>query len=100
LRNMGELDAVLADYTEAIRLDPRSHKAYANRGQIWCLKGDLHRALADQDLHIRINPNDPIGYSFAEIPIVTGVILRGRSPISTEHRPSRHHRARLSLAAG
>ena len=35
---------------------------YANRGEIWRLKGDLDRALADQDQSVRLDPKSPLPF--------------------------------------
>ena len=43
----GEFDAAIADYTEAIRLDPKNAEAYYNRGTAYVGKGDSFRANAD-----------------------------------------------------
>jgi tetratricopeptide (TPR) repeat protein len=52
----GNLDRALADYTDAIRLNPRDALAYNNRGLLWREKGDADRAIADLTDAIRIDP--------------------------------------------
>jgi tetratricopeptide (TPR) repeat protein len=52
----GAYDQAIADYDEAIRLDPRDVKAYNNRGLAWMMKSAFDRALADLDQAIRLNP--------------------------------------------
>ena len=42
-----EHDRATADYTEAIRLDPKLALAYYNRGVIWEVRHNLQNALAD-----------------------------------------------------
>ncbi len=37
----------IADYTEALRLDPQNAEAYARRGAAWRAKGDVQRADSD-----------------------------------------------------
>src|SRR5215471_18453673 len=59
----GDLDRAIADYSEAIRLDPKYEHAYGNRGNAWKAKGDLDRAIADYDEAIRLNPKDASAYS-------------------------------------
>jgi Tetratricopeptide repeat len=51
----GDLDHALADYTDAIRLNPRDALAYNNRGLLWREKGDADRAIADLTA-IRVDP--------------------------------------------
>ena len=58
----GDLDRAIADYSEAIRLDPKSGHAYLNRGSAWGTKGDLDRAIADFDQAIRLDPKDAQAY--------------------------------------
>src|ERR1700730_10781316 len=41
----GDLDRAIADYSEALRLDPKDAFAYTNRGSAYYAKGDLERAL-------------------------------------------------------
>jgi tetratricopeptide (TPR) repeat protein len=54
----GNNDQAIADYTEAIRLNPNAVIAYNNRGTAWRDKGNLDRAIADYTHAIRLNPND------------------------------------------
>src|SRR5580704_15845876 len=55
-KNKGDLDRAIADYSEAIRLDPEHVKAYNNRGITWAAKGELDRAIADYSEAIRLDP--------------------------------------------
>ena len=57
----GEFDKAIADYTEAIRLDPND-VPYCNRGNAWASKGEHDKAIADFDEAIRINPKDAGAY--------------------------------------
>ncbi len=52
----GDLDAAVAAYTEAIRLDPRNAERYCDRGFAYCKKGNPDKALADCDEAIRLDP--------------------------------------------
>lgn len=52
----GAYDQAIADYDEAIRLDPKSVKAYNNRGLAWMMKGAFDRAIADLNQAIRFDP--------------------------------------------
>ena len=54
----GELDQAIADFTEAIRLDPRNSDAYVNRGAAWMSKHELDKALIDLNEVIRLDPHD------------------------------------------
>jgi lipoprotein NlpI len=57
MRN-GDLDRAIADYTEAIQLDPNYARAYLNRGIARLAKGDLENAIADFGDVIRLDPKD------------------------------------------
>jgi tetratricopeptide (TPR) repeat protein len=47
----------MADYSQAIRLDPNYALAYFNRGYTYYYKGDYDRAIADYNQVIRLDPN-------------------------------------------
>ncbi|MGZ3361542.1 MAG: tetratricopeptide repeat protein [Xanthobacteraceae bacterium] len=51
-----DLDRAIADFSEAIRLDPRSALAYNNRGRAYREKGDDNRAIADLNEAIKLDP--------------------------------------------
>src|ERR1700728_1895285 len=53
----GDDDRAIADYTVAIRLDPKNAYTYNNRGSAYKGKGDLDRAIADYSETIRLNPS-------------------------------------------
>jgi len=57
----GNYDSAIADYTEAIRLDPKYADAYGNRGNAYREKHELDRALADYDEALRQRPG-PIDF--------------------------------------
>ena len=46
----------IADYNEAIRLDPKSTLAFIGRGDAFTNKGDHDRALADYNEAVRLDP--------------------------------------------
>jgi len=57
-RKKGEVDRAIADYTEAIALDPNDAIAYSNRGVAYKKKGDKEQAIADFRTALEINPSD------------------------------------------
>jgi len=46
-RHEGGFDRAIADYNEAIRLDPKSAYSYANRGLLYEKSGDVEKARGD-----------------------------------------------------
>ena len=52
----GDDDRAIAEYNEAIRLDPKFAYAYSNRGLAYDHKGDLDRAGPDYNEAIRLDP--------------------------------------------
>lgn len=58
-----ERDRAIADYSEAIRLNPKDAVAFNNRGNLWKDKRDLDRAFADYNEAIRLNPKYSMAYN-------------------------------------
>jgi lipoprotein NlpI len=59
----GNHDHAIADYTEAMRLNPSLAHVYLNRrGYAYHAKGEYDRAIADYDEAIRMNPNYALAY--------------------------------------
>lgn len=54
----GDLDGALADFSQAIELNPQDSTAYNNRGLAQMAKGDLDSALADYDRALQISPRN------------------------------------------
>jgi tetratricopeptide (TPR) repeat protein len=49
-------DRAIADYDSVLRLDPSLADIFNARGELWRMKGDLPKALADFAAAIRLNP--------------------------------------------
>ncbi len=62
-RAKGDNDRAIADYSEAIRLDPKHQWAYTDRGIAWRAKGDNDRAIADYSEAIRLDPKYQWAYT-------------------------------------
>jgi tetratricopeptide (TPR) repeat protein len=62
-RTASDLDGAVADYSEAIRLDPRKAIAFNNRGFARWSKGDLDGAIADYNEAIRLDPQFASAFS-------------------------------------
>jgi len=61
-RGEGDLDRAIADYDEAIRLNPNGAMYYNNRAIAYRAKGELDRAIADYDYAIRLDPKHANAY--------------------------------------
>ncbi len=57
-----DLDHAIADYNEALRLDPTAASPYNNRGNAYQVRGDLDRAIADYNEAIRLDPKNALAY--------------------------------------
>jgi tetratricopeptide (TPR) repeat protein len=58
-----DYDKAIAEFTEAIRLDPESDGAYHNRAHAYAEKKEYAKAVADYNESIRLNPDEPDSYS-------------------------------------
>jgi tetratricopeptide (TPR) repeat protein len=56
-------DRAIADYSEAIKINPKDALAYDNRGTAWRDNGDRGRALADYNIAINLDPNNAAAYN-------------------------------------
>ncbi|KRA79730.1 tetratricopeptide repeat protein [Altererythrobacter sp. Root672] len=59
---LGEYQKALADYDQAIDLDPANSYAFYNRGLIYQRLGDRRRALADYSASLKLRPENAGGY--------------------------------------
>ena len=59
----GDLDQAIANYDQAIALDPQFAIAYNNRGNAYYYKGDLDQAIADCDQAIALDPQYAAAYN-------------------------------------
>jgi len=60
--SIGELDRAIADYDQAIQLNPAMARAFDNRGLAYSEKDQFERAVADYDEAIRLNPNSAAAF--------------------------------------
>jgi Tfp pilus assembly protein PilF len=56
-RRKGEVDRAIADYDEAIKLNPNYAIAYNNRGVAYEKKGDKEKAISDYREALKIDPS-------------------------------------------
>ena len=59
----GDYRGAIADYDQAIALDPEHAVAYSNRGAIYYALGQYPQAIADYDQAIALNPEYAVAYS-------------------------------------
>jgi Flp pilus assembly protein TadD len=59
----GENDRAIADYNEALRLNPKLASAYNNRGLAYSKKGENDRAIADHNEALRLDPKFASAYN-------------------------------------
>jgi lipoprotein NlpI len=60
--NQGEFDQAIADYKEALGLNPQKAQAYYNRGNTYWHKGDYVHAIADFNDAIKLDPKSAPAY--------------------------------------
>jgi tetratricopeptide (TPR) repeat protein len=58
IRFKGDWDRAIADYDEALRLDPKNAGAYAGRAAAYLRKGNVDRALPDLNEGLRLDPKN------------------------------------------
>src|SRR5437764_145394 len=61
--NAGDYDKAIANYNEAIKLDPKNIVAFIGRGDAYTNKSDYDRALANYSEAIRLDPKSPLALS-------------------------------------
>ncbi len=54
----GQYDRAIADFDQAIKLNPKDAEVYFIRGNAYQNKGQFDRAIADYDQAIKLNPKD------------------------------------------
>src|SRR5581483_10877439 len=59
---VNDLDGAIADYDQALRLNPQLACALNNRGTAWKAKGDLDRAMVDYSRAIRLDERYAVPY--------------------------------------
>ena len=63
LKREGRFEEAIAQYNEAIRLEPQDAQAHNNRGTTYLRLGQVERAIQDLDEAIRIDPQYAQPYS-------------------------------------
>ena len=58
-----EYDKAIADFNEALRLDPRNARAYCGRGWAWNQKKEYDKAIADFNESLQLNPRFAMAYN-------------------------------------
>ncbi len=61
-KNEKHFDRAIADYSEAIKLDPRYSHAYPNRALVYASTGDFAGSIADSSEAIKLDPTNMLPY--------------------------------------
>ena len=83
LVNKKDYDKAIADYNEAIRLDPRFHRL-PQPGRCLDVKKDYDKAIADYTEAIRLDPKDAVAYNNRGDAWTTRRTTTRRSPTTTK----------------
>jgi tetratricopeptide (TPR) repeat protein len=74
-----DYDRAIADYTEALRVNPKDAKAYTYRAVAWSNKNNYERAVADYSEAIRINPQHVDAHNSAAWLLATAPVASVRN---------------------
>ncbi len=88
-KEKGEPDIAIADFNEAIRLEPDNEVAYLNRGNAWLAKGMYARAIADYGEAIRLDPKYARAYNNRAWVLATAPVAKyrdGKEAVATALR--------------
>ena len=91
----GDLDRAIADFNEAIRLDPKRAWPTSTGAMPTGKKGDLDRAIADFNEALRLDPKLAMAYNSRGFAYTRRATLTAPSPTTT--RPSASTRIRPGL---
>ena len=93
---MGDLDKAMAEFTDAIRRDPRSSDAYHRRAAIYFSRKQIPEAISDLDLAIYLDRDNLELYSDRAAALPRGGRVR-RTPWQRRRRDSRPTEQRHSV---
>jgi tetratricopeptide (TPR) repeat protein len=79
----GDYDNAIADYTEAIHLDPNHVEAYMNRGFVYAFKNEYDRAIGDWETLLKIDPNNADAAENIEL-AMREKKLYGQTPVTAQ----------------
>lgn len=99
----GELNGAIADFTEALRVDPKLAAAYYHRGLARHKKGDLQGAIVDFNTALLLNPKYAEAYhsralARAECKHYSGAIADGRKFLDLQPKATDADKMRENMA--
>jgi tetratricopeptide (TPR) repeat protein len=85
--DVAKFDKAIADYSEALRLDPKSAIAFFGRAEVYRLKDERDQAIRDYSAGIRIDPGYATAYYFRGVLYEEkGAKERAKTDFSTARR--------------
>ena len=79
----GNYDRAIADYDQAIQINPKDVYAYNKRGNAYTAKGNYDLAIADYDQAIQINPKYATAYfSRGSLELYSGALLKALADLN------------------
>ena len=92
----GKTMRAIADYAEAIRLEPRHAEAFILRGNAWYYKNEYDKAIADYTEAIRLDPKNDQFFCWRGSVGLEETVRQGDPRLRRSHPPRSGQRGSLS----